>query len=130
MLLNTTKLDYVDKGSAKIESNRLPWTAPEVRLLNELTSESDVWAYGVLFWELLTLGATPFHDGIRLMCSFDNHDWLDSIMIFRFLADPTTLAGHLRNVPRLPKPPRATLTGQRLIDSCHEVNPKDRPVRY
>jgi hypothetical protein len=57
----------MDKGSAKIESNRLPWTAPEAKFLNELTSESDVWAYGVLFWELLTLGAAPFHDGTCLM---------------------------------------------------------------
>jgi serine/threonine protein kinase len=61
----STSEAVADEGSAKIESNRLPWTAPEVRFFNELTSESDVWAYGVLFWELLTLGATPFHDGTR-----------------------------------------------------------------
>ncbi len=46
------------------------------------------------------------------------------------LVGPTTLAAHLRNLPRLPKPPRATLDHQRLIESCHEVSPKDRPVRY
>ena len=52
-------------GLAPIETNRLSWTAREIASFAQLTSMSDVWAFGVLFWELLTLGATPFNDGIK-----------------------------------------------------------------
>jgi serine/threonine protein kinase len=52
-------------GMNRIESHRSAWTAPEVTFLDQLTSKSDVWAYGVLVWELMTLGATPIVNGNR-----------------------------------------------------------------
>ncbi len=59
--LNTFKTPDHVAGMALIDTNRLPWTAPEVQSYSQLTVKSDVWAFGVLFWELLTLGATPLH---------------------------------------------------------------------
>ena len=36
------------------------WLAPEC-LADELyTSKSDVWAYGILLWELANMGASPY----------------------------------------------------------------------
>ena len=39
----------------------IPWTAPEsLRDPQQHTVASDVWSFGVLYWELLTDGLVPF----------------------------------------------------------------------
>lgn len=34
------------------------WMAPEALLYNAYNHETDVWAYGILLWEIVTLGET------------------------------------------------------------------------
>lgn len=44
------------------EGTKFPikWTAPEALAYNTFTIKSDVWAYGILLWELATFGKTPY----------------------------------------------------------------------
>lgn len=44
------------------KSAKIPvrWMAPEVLVSNAFTSKSDVFSFGILMWEIVTLGATPY----------------------------------------------------------------------
>ena len=71
--------EYYSSDNTK---TRLPvkWMAPESLEKGIYNSKTDVWSYGVLIWELLTRGVTPYPDvqnweilkyikkGFRLLC--------------------------------------------------------------
>uniref|UniRef100_A0A8C5SX47 receptor protein-tyrosine kinase n=1 Tax=Laticauda laticaudata TaxID=8630 RepID=A0A8C5SX47_LATLA len=49
--------NYVVKGNARLP---VKWMAPESIFECVYTFESDVWSYGILLWELFSLGSSPY----------------------------------------------------------------------
>ncbi|XP_036396739.1 cytoplasmic tyrosine-protein kinase BMX-like [Megalops cyprinoides] len=80
------------------------WSAPEVLNYSRFSSKSDVWAYGVLMWEVYTLGKQPYE-------LYDNSQVAEKIM-----------QGY-----RLYRPQQACEELFQLTRSCWHENPEDRP---
>ncbi|MGH0160282.1 UNVERIFIED_CONTAM: hypothetical protein FKN15_053118 [Acipenser sinensis] len=75
------------------------WSPPEVLLYCKFSSKSDIWAFGVLMWEIYTLGKVPFE-------RFNNTEIIDKLM-----------AGY-----RLYRPQQASEKVYRIMQDCwHEV---------
>ena len=53
---------YTAQAGAKFP---IKWTAPEGLAFNRFSVKSDVWAFGVLLWELATYGKSPY-TGVEL----------------------------------------------------------------
>ncbi|VBB25353.1 unnamed protein product [Acanthocheilonema viteae] len=53
---------YRDSANYKSRGGRLPvkWMSPEAIKYYEFTMQSDVWSFGILMFEIITLGGTPY----------------------------------------------------------------------
>uniref|UniRef100_A0A5F8GFI6 Protein tyrosine kinase 7 (inactive) n=1 Tax=Monodelphis domestica TaxID=13616 RepID=A0A5F8GFI6_MONDO len=83
----------------------LRWMPPEAVLEGDFSTKSDVWAFGVLMWEVFTHGEMP-HDG---------------------QADDEVLADLQAGKARLPQPEGCPAKLYRLMQRCWAPSPKDRP---
>ena len=45
----------------------IKWTAPEAATKNVFTTKSDVWSFGILFYEICTKGRTPYAGTLTVM---------------------------------------------------------------
>ncbi|XP_045122097.1 fibroblast growth factor receptor 4-like isoform X3 [Portunus trituberculatus] len=96
--------DYYRKTS----EGRLPvkWMAPEALFHRVYTSQSDVWAFGILLWEIMTLGGTPYPT-------------VPSVAkLFQLLQE-----GH-----RMDKPSNCSLEIYMIMRECWRYQPTQRPT--
>ncbi|CAC5401878.1 Mast/stem cell growth factor receptor kita [Mytilus coruscus] len=88
-------------------SERIPvkWMAPEcMSSTKKATEKSDVWSYGIVLWEIFSMGETPYPDikGPRLP------DWL-------------------RQNNRMAKPEYCDDTFYKMMKKCWQYDPNKRP---
>uniref|UniRef100_A0A8C2YMR5 Fibroblast growth factor receptor n=1 Tax=Chinchilla lanigera TaxID=34839 RepID=A0A8C2YMR5_CHILA len=96
-------LDYYKKTT----NGRLPvkWMAPEALFDRVYTHQSDVWSFGVLLWEIFTLGGSPY-PGIPVE------------ELFKLLKE-----GH-----RMDKPANCTQDLYMIMRECWHAVPSQRPT--
>ncbi|XP_050546487.1 fibroblast growth factor receptor homolog 1-like isoform X2 [Daktulosphaira vitifoliae] len=92
----------------KTTDGRLPvkWMAPEALFHRVYTTQSDVWSYGVLLWEIMTLGGTPYP-------SVPNMEQLFNLL----------QSGH-----RMEKPSCCSLEIYMIMRDCWSYHPNERPM--
>ncbi|XP_049679214.1 vascular endothelial growth factor receptor 1 isoform X1 [Accipiter gentilis] len=94
--------DYVRKGDARLP---LKWMAPESIFDKIYNTKSDVWSYGVLLWEIFSLGASPY-PGVQIDEDF---------------------CSRLKEGTRMRAPEQATEEIYQIMLDCWRSNPNDRP---
>ncbi|XP_076295865.1 fibroblast growth factor receptor homolog 1 isoform X2 [Lasioglossum baleicum] len=92
----------------KTTDGRLPvkWMAPEALFHRVYTTQSDVWSYGILLWEIMTLGGTPYPS----------------------VPSVEKLFHLLRTGHRMEKPPCCSIEIYMLMRDCWSYQPNERPM--
>ncbi|XP_059049803.1 probable serine/threonine-protein kinase dyrk2 [Achroia grisella] len=94
-------------ASARAARSALPvrWMAPEALLYNVYSHPTDVWAFGILLWEIVTLGSTPY-------AAMSGREVLAAVT-----------EGY-----RLERPPHCKPQLYRAMHSCWHADPSQRPT--
>ncbi|KAI3353268.1 hypothetical protein L3Q82_019803, partial [Scortum barcoo] len=98
----TTDASYVLRGNARLP---VKWMSPESIFDCVYTFESDVWSYGILLWEIFSLGNSPY-PGMQVGSAF-----------YRMIQE-----GH-----RMRKPEFAPIEMYDMMMSCWNHDPLKRP---
>ncbi|KAM9348691.1 platelet-derived growth factor receptor beta-like [Symphorus nematophorus] len=94
--------DYVARGNSFLP---VKWMSPESVFKNIYSCQSDVWSYGVLLWEIFSLGGSPYPD-LPLTQEFYSA---------------------LKRGYRMSPPERAPANIYDLMKQCWEEKPQSRP---
>jgi len=93
-----------EESFTKSNTGPLKWMAPESLLEKKYSAKSDCWSYGVTVWEVITRK--------------EPYEGLDNVQA----------ASHVMHKGLRPRVPDNTPPAlAKLIDSCFEVDPKQRP---
>lgn len=93
--------EYTSSGGAKFP---IKWAPPEVLGYTRFSSKSDVWAYGVLMWEVFTCGKIPYGRAAN-----------------------AEVVEQVQHGQRLPRPPACPSDVYQVMRSCWEKKPDARP---
>ncbi|XP_047473685.1 tyrosine-protein kinase TXK-like isoform X2 [Penaeus chinensis] len=93
--------EYTGSGGAKFP---IKWAAPEVLNFMRFSSKSDVWAFGVLMWEVFTCGKMPYG-------RMKNAEVVDMVQHGRVLEKPRFCPSDVYNV----------------MQQCWNANAENRP---
>ncbi|KAK5849692.1 hypothetical protein PBY51_014006 [Eleginops maclovinus] len=90
--------NYVVRGNVRLP---VKWMAPESTFQGIYTMKSDVWAYGILLWEIFSLGVTPYpgmkvdhtfysmiERGFKMECPYYANDSVYGMMCKCWALDP------------------------------------------
>ncbi|TSM36139.1 Macrophage-stimulating protein receptor [Bagarius yarrelli] len=102
--------DILDKEYYSIQDHKraklpIKWMAIESLQTQKFTTKSDVWSFGVLMWEMLTRGASPYPD-----------------------VDPYDMTPYLLQGRRLPQPEYCLDSLWRVLLQCWDPEPDFRPT--
>ncbi|KAI4830148.1 hypothetical protein KUCAC02_001799 [Chaenocephalus aceratus] len=95
--------DGVYSAEGGLRQIPVKWTAPEALNYGRYTTESDVWSFGVLLWEVFSLGMTPY-------TSMSNQQTRDEVE-----------KGY-----RMPAPHNCPVEISRIMTSCWQYDPGNR----
>lgn len=93
---------YWKEGGGKLP---IRWMAIESITHQIYTTKSDVWSFGVLLWEIVTLGEYPYSE-----------------------VHNTDLVNFLKNGYRMEKPSHCGVELYQIMLKCWKDNPKERPT--
>ncbi|KAL9964662.1 hypothetical protein ACROYT_G028337 [Oculina patagonica] len=98
---------YQENVYEKKTKGRLPvkWTAYEALLFGRYTTKSDVWSFGVVLYEIFTIGGSPYPR-----------------------TDGRKMADLLNRGYRMPKPSHVDGALYKIMQDCWQENPDDRPT--
>ncbi|XP_046579109.1 LOW QUALITY PROTEIN: proto-oncogene tyrosine-protein kinase receptor Ret-like [Haliotis rubra] len=98
---------YEADAYLKMTKGRIPvkWMAPESLYAQIYTTKSDIWSFGILLWEMTTLGANPY-PGIA----------------------PERLFSLLRSGYRMDRPDDCPEEVYAIMQKCWKAEPEDRPT--
>ncbi|XP_073679459.1 protein-tyrosine kinase 6b [Garra rufa] len=82
------------------------WTAPEAINHGLYSSKSDVWSFGILLYEIVTYGATPYP-------GLSNHEVVHLVSTQSY---------------RMPSPSKCPKVIYNIMRSCWRAEPEDRPT--
>ncbi|XP_041471387.1 tyrosine-protein kinase receptor Tie-1-like [Lytechinus variegatus] len=79
------------------------WSSPETMVASDPTTEGDIWSFGIVLWEIVTLGARPYPN-----------------MTF------TTVQTKVANGYQMPRPRHCAQEVYAIMTGCWEKDPRNR----